>query len=163
MQQAPIAHPNKGLVGKNYMGNGKQYRSYVVPNSIPEIEMKNRIYYNAIPNSYIAIYKRDQAMYNKSFSGPTSQMITDTNRDDVMQMLRNDENIEGTEEDRSGSGLFEDGRLRPYALRSLMYTTDYLMPYLSKHHPDIAKQYENSINTREISNAIDFERGRGSG
>lgn len=163
MQQAPIAHPNKGLVGKNYMGNGKQYRSYAVPNSIPEIEMKNRIYYNAIPNSYIAIYKRDQAMYNKSFSGPTSQMITNTNRDDVMQMLRNDENIEGTEEDRSGSGLFEDGRLRPYALRSLMYTTDYLMPYLSKHHPDIAKQYENSINTREISNAIDFERGRGSG
>ena len=39
MQEAGIANPNRGLIGKNFLGSGKEYRNHKVPNSIPEIEM----------------------------------------------------------------------------------------------------------------------------
>ena len=161
MQEAGIANPNRGLIGKNFLGSGKEYRNHKVPNSIPEIEMRDRIYYNIAPNSLIEVYKEDQAMYNKSFNGPLSQVMSQ--RSDVIQAANMDSEIEGTEEDKNGSGLFEDGRLRPYAVRSLLYMNDYVMPYLLKHNPDLANRFKDKINTRQISNAIDFEKGKGSG
>ena len=161
MQEAGIANPNRGLIGKNFLGSGKEYRNHKVPNSIPEIEMRDRIYYNIAPNSLIEVYKEDQAMYNKSFNGPLSQVMSQ--RSDVIQAANMDSEIEGTEEDKNGSGLFEDDRLRPYAVRSLLYMNDYVMPYLLKHNPDLANRFKDKINTRQISNAIDFEKGKGSG
>ena len=94
MQEAGIANPNRGLIGKNFLGSGKEYRNHKVPNSIPEIEMRDRIYYNIAPNSLIEVYKEDQAMYNKSFNGPLSQVMSQ--RSDVIQAANMDSEIEGT-------------------------------------------------------------------
>ena len=158
IHEATIANPNTGLVGKNFIAVGREYHNYKVPDSVPEIEMRDPIRYNMAPASFLEVFKQDQAMYNKAFQGPLISALERNGRQDVLDTIRGLEEIpdDDPNDERDGSGLFEGDHVNPRYLRKLIYYNDYAIPYYSSNYP---KGYD----PQALVNAIDWDRGRGSG
>lgn len=158
IHEATIANPNTGLVGKNFIAVGREYHNYKVPDSVPEIEMRDPIRYNMAPASFLEVFKQDQAMYNKAFQGPLISALERNGRQDVLDTIRGLEEIpdDDPNDERDGSGLFEGDHVNPRYLRKLIYYNDYAIPYYSSNYP-------NGYDPQALVNAIDWDRGRGSG
>lgn len=159
MQSATIRLPNIGMVGQNLLGYGKQFRTYSVPNSIPEIEQRAPINYNIAPNSLMKVLKDEQELYNQSFDGPMTRALKKNGREDVLDAIY-DENDRDDINDDDIDDIEEGPDISARSLRKLIYKNDYLIPALKRRHPQLSylKTYGD-----EVGNLFDFDKNRGSG
>lgn len=159
MQSAPIKFPNTGIVGQNLLAAGKQYRSYIVPNSIREIEQRSPINYDIAPNSLMKVLKDEQELYNQSFDGPMTRALKKNGREDVLDAIY-DENDRDDINDDDIDDIEEGPDISARSLRKLIYKNDYLIPTLKRRYPQLSylKTYGD-----EVGNLFDFDKNRGSG
>lgn len=164
MQVGNLTTPNTGLVGRTELYKGKEYRNYLVPNRIPEIEERFPINYDIAPNSLIDILKIEQRIYNDSFFGPMTSVLYENNREDVLEKIY-EENKNDTIDDDDDNDIesIGSGPLKPRTLRKLIFTHDYWGPFLSFRYPNRQEYRNGRFTKQQLYDLFDFEKGRGCG
>lgn len=164
MQVGNLTTPNTGLVGRTELYKGKEYKNYLVPNRIPEIEERFPINYDIAPNSLIDILKIEQRIYNDSFFGPMTSVLYENNREDVLEKIY-EENKNDTIDDDDDNDIesIGSGPLKPRTLRKLIFTHDYWGPFLSFRYPNRQEYRNGRFTKQQLYDLFDFEKGRGCG
>lgn len=164
MQVGNLTTPNTGLVGRTELYKGKEYRNYLVPNRIPEIEERFPINYDIAPNSLIDVLKIEQRIYNDSFFGPMTSVLYENNREDVLEKIY-EENKNDTIDDDDDNDIesIGSGPLKPRTLRKLIFTHDYWGPFLSFKYPNKQEYRNGRFTKQQLYDLFDFEKGRGCG
>lgn len=164
MQVGNLTTPNTGLVGRTELYKGKEYKNYLVPNRIPEIEERFPINYDIAPNSLIDVLKIEQRIYNDSFFGPMTSVLYENNREDVLEKIY-EENKNDTIDDDDDNDIesIGSGPLKPRTLRKLIFTHDYWGPFLSFRYPNRQEYRNGRFTKQQLYDLFDFEKGRGCG